>query len=120
MSADILVLVEHEIQGEWVLVDVDPLISAERTSGRLRAIEALANKLPTNLSKGVQYWLGSDGAPRFIAVLPLLEAVSVWHQTEVDPRLKSVDPKNVRSLALSYFACWDFEPDKWRVVVTCR
>jgi hypothetical protein len=115
VSTDILVLLEHHIDDQWVLVDVDPHMSADRNSTRLLALQKMNAERPANLSAGTKWWL-SDGATKFLTALSLAEAVDLWLSTESDPRLTR---GGFHSLALSYFGCWEVDPVEWRIVVGC-
>ena len=117
MGVDLKIFVEHRIDGQWVLVDLDPLESAERNGLRRDTISGLRESAPTDLSVGVRYWLEGDGGPRFMVALPLFEAVNLWHRTEVDPRLKSIDALDRQKLTLNHFGLWNVEPTLWRIVV---
>lgn len=77
MSVDIRVFVETLIDEEWGLVDVDPIYSAEISSHRRSRICELDENRPSNLSKGVKYWLSLPDADHHVYVFSLREAVNL-------------------------------------------
>lgn len=112
MSIDIQVFLEREIDGEWVLVDVDPLKSAERHSERINQIYSKGDNRPLDLSKGVRYWMSIDDAPQFFTWFSLQEAAILWHDG-----LAPLDAQTMSSVLLSNFGLWNISERQWRVIV---
>lgn len=112
MSTDIQVFIEHEIDGEWVLIDVDPLQSAERHAERRNKIYAKGDNRPSDLSKGVMYWISADDAPKFVTWFSLQEAAILWHDG-----LTPLDAQTTSSVLLSKFGLWNLSERQWRIIV---
>ena len=114
MSTDIKVFLEHLIDGKWVLVDVDPIYSSERNSKRRDYLYQIKLAQPNDLSEGAKYWLSGCDALEFVAKLDILEACTLWQQTEVVSNWIEMD---LNSQLTTYFGLWEPDFDKWRVIV---
>lgn len=110
MGTDIKVFLEHRIDHEWVLVDVDPVYSAERAVSRRERLFATRCDMPSDLSPGVRYWIEGDEAMSFVTCLDLKQAAELWGNTR-EP------PISQESSLISYFGLYKPLHDEWRVVV---